>query len=216
MGDDLWIHQYIGCQTEINLGTPVQIDLRSGLPWDGKVCIALDPETATYFTIHLRIPSWAERFVIRINGQPYPIQSHSETKSKESPASGYDPGQAWFLPIRRVWSPGDVLEIDLEMQVVLRRAFPRLHDHKNKAVLTRGPLVYCLESVDNPGVDIFTAHLNPSSVGANASCVAFLPTLLGGTKVITGETTDGKDLVFIPYFLWANRVESQMTVWVNS
>ncbi|MBE3040579.1 MAG: glycoside hydrolase family 127 protein [Chloroflexi bacterium] len=214
--NELWIHQYIGCQTEINLGTPVKIDLQSGLPWDGKVRIVLDPETATDFTIHLRIPSWTERFVIHINGQTNPIQFHSPTVSKEMPASGYDPRQAWFLPVRRVWSPGDVLEVELEMQVTLRRASPRLHGHKNKVTLTRGPLVYCLESVDNPGVDIFSSRLNPSSVVDHASSVTSLPALLGGTKVITGKTTDGKNLTFIPYLLWANRGESQMTVWVNS
>lgn len=159
--NELWIHQYIGCQTEINLGTPVKIDLQSGLPWDGKVRIVLDPETATDFTIHLRIPSWAERFVIHINGQTNPIQFHSPTVLKEMPASGYDPRQAWFLPVRRVWSPGDVLEVELEMQVTLRRASPRLLGHKNKTALTRGPLVYCLESVDNPGVDIFNARSTP-------------------------------------------------------
>lgn len=214
--NELWIHQYIGCQTEINLGTPVKIDLRSGLPWDGNVRIVLDPETTADFTIHLRIPSWAERFVIRINGQSNPIHFPSPTMSKEIPASGYDPCQAWFLPVRRVWSPGDVLEVEFGMQVILRRASPRLHGHKNKATLTRGPLAYCLESVDNPDVDIFTARLDPSSVEGHASCGTVLPTLLGGTKVITGKTTDGKDLTFIPYFLWANRGESQMTVWVNS
>jgi hypothetical protein len=62
-----------------------------------------------------------------------------------------------------------------------------------------------------PLVDIFTACLDPSSLQTD-----FSPTLLGGTQIITGKTTDGKNLTFIPYFLWANRGESQMTVWVNA
>jgi len=210
----LWIHQYIGCQTEINLGAKVKIDLQSGLPWDGKVRINLDPETATDFTTHLRIPSWAEGFVIRINGQPYPIQSKPQTQIKEIPASGYDPRQAWFLSLQRIWSPGDVVEVEFEMKVNLRCASPRLHGHKSKTALTRGPLVYCLESIDNPDVDIFTAHLDPSTF-VDGSSVTFIPTLMGGIKVLMGKTIEGKNLTFIPYFLWANRGESQMTVWVN-
>jgi DUF1680 family protein len=209
--NELWIHQYIGCQTEIDLGAQVKIDLQSSLPWDGKARIVLDPKTATDLTIHLRIPSWAELFVVRINGQPYPIQSYSPTKSKEKPASGYDPRQAWFLPVRRFWSPGDVVELEFEMQVILRRASPRLHGHKNKVALTRGPLVYCLENVDNPNVDIFTTRLDPSSLETD-----FSQTLLEGTQMIAGKSTDGKDLTFIPYFLWANRGESQMSVWINA
>jgi DUF1680 family protein len=105
-GTDLWIHQYIGCRTEMDLDTQVRIYLQSGLPWDGKVHIALDPKTPSNFTMHLRIPSWADRFDIRINGQPYPVQPKSPIKCKESPASGYDPRRAWFLPIQRVWSSG--------------------------------------------------------------------------------------------------------------
>jgi DUF1680 family protein len=83
--------------------------------------------------------------------------------------------------------------------------------HAGKVTVTRGPLVYCLESVDNPGVDIFTAQLDPASLRDE-----FIPDLLGGCVIIHGKTTDGKALKFIPYFLWANRGESQMTVWVNS
>ena len=129
---------------------------------------------------------------------------------KEIPASGYDPFQAWFLPIRRIWSAGDVLEVEFKMQILLRQASPRLHGHSGKVALTRGPLVYCLESVDNPDVDLFTTRIDPQSL---QTC--FLPSLLGGTQVVTGKTTTGIDLKFIPYFLWANRGESQMSVWVT-
>ena len=208
---ELWIHQYIGCQTEMNLGTVVKIELQSNLPWDGIVRILLNPEASTDFTIHLRIPSWVERYVIRINKEPFPIRVHSSTIFKEMPASGYDPRQAWFLSINRAWSAGDVLEIEFEMSITFRRASPLLRGHKNKVALTLGPLVYCLESLDNPGVDIFTEQLDPSSLRK-----MFSPTLLEGTVICTGKTTEGKDLTFIPYFLWANRGESQMTVWVNA
>lgn len=214
--NELWIHQYIGCQTEIFLGTPVKIDMRSDLPWDGKVRIVLEPVIATDLTLHLRIPSWADKFDIYINGQSTRIQFHPVTVVKEKPASGIDPRKAWFLPVRRVWSPGDMLEIIFEMKVNLRCPSHRLRHHKNKVALTRGPLVYCLESVDNPGVNIFTTRLDRSSLEDDFSSVTFLPTLLGGTNIIIGKTTEGKNLTFIPYFLWANRGESQMTVWVNN
>jgi hypothetical protein len=65
--------------------------------------------------------------------------------------------------------------------------------------------------VDNPGVDIFSAQLDPASLHAE-----FIPDLLGGCIVIHGKTIDGRPLKFIPYFLWANRGVSQMTVWVNA
>ena len=97
------------------------------------------------------------------------------------------------------------------MSIKLQHAHPKVKGHAGKAAITRGPLVYCLESLDNPDVDIFTARLDPSSLRDE-----FIPELLGGCAVIHGKTMDGKPLKFIPYFLWANRGESQMTVWVNS
>ncbi len=51
---------------------------------------------------------------------------------------------------------------------------------------------------------IFAIHPNPE-----------LAALMDGCVVIHGKTNDGKPLKFIPYFLWGNRAESQMTVWVN-
>jgi DUF1680 family protein len=96
------------------------------------------------------------------------------------------------------------------MSIQLRRAHPKVKGHDGKVAITRGPLVYCLESVDNADVDIFTVQLDPSSLRDE-----FVPGLLGGMFVIYGKTIDAKPLKFIPYFLWANRGESQMTVWVN-
>ena len=60
-------------------------------------------------------------------------------------------------------------------------------------------------------MDIFTAELDPSSLRDE-----IVPDLSGGCVVIHGKTTNGNPLKFIPYFLWANRGESQMTVWVNA
>jgi len=93
----------------------------------------------------------------------------------------------------------------------LRSAHPSVSGHAGKVALTRGPLVYCLESTDNPDIDIFSTRLDSSSPRDE-----FVPDLLGGCVVIFSRTWDGKPLKFIPYFLWGNRGESQMTVWVNS
>jgi DUF1680 family protein len=67
-----------------------------------------------------------------------------------------------------------------------------------------------LESVDNLGLDLFQARIDPSSVRGE-----FDPDLLGGIWVVRGRTADGEAFKAIPYALWANRGESQMTVWVG-
>ena len=109
------------------------------------------------------------------------------------------------------WSPeGENLGYNFDMSIQVRRAHPKVKGHEGKVAVTRGPLVYCLESVDSPGIDIFTAQIDPSSLSDE-----FLPDLLGGCVIIHGKTTDGRSLKFIPFFLWANRGDYPMTVWVN-
>src|SRR5215207_199220 len=195
-GDNLWIHQYISSETTVDVGVPVKVRIESELPWGGKVRIFIKPEQKTEFTLNLRMPSWI-------------VSNPSDTLST---ASGYDPRESNYQTIRRVWtSDVETLDFNFDMFIKLRRAHPKVRGHAGKVTITRGPLVYCLESVDNPDIDIFAVHLDPASLRDE-----FVPDLLDGCIVIHAKTLDGRPLKFIPYFLWANRGESQMTVWVNS
>lgn len=224
--NDIWIHQYIGGETTVN---DVRIKIESDFPWNGKVLIYVDPTEKRKFKIHFRAPSWhpvpavniyapirervaetaEEHFphTVGLSNAAYDALQHLQERT----ASGYDPRVSFFFWSKRTWSPGDILEFNFDMSIQLRRADPKVQGHAGKVAVTRGPLVYCLESVDNPGVDIFSAQLDPASLKDE-----FVPDLLGGCVVLHGETTDGRPLKFIPYFLWANRGESQMTVWVHS
>ena len=208
--DSLTIHQLIGSSLRIELaGTEVSVEMISALPWDGNVTIRLQPETPTEFTVALRIPSWAaDTAQVQFNQQPVelpPIPAGLETT-----ACGYDPRLSRFVTLCRRWSAGDEVTLQLELPITLQRAHPKVKGHAGKAALTRGPLVYCLESVDNPGLDIFNARLRPDSLRAE-----YHPDLLGGIIVLNGETETGAPVTAIPYHLWGNRGESQMNVWVN-
>ena len=77
---------------------------------------------------------------------------------------------------------------------------------------SRGPLVYCMESVDNPGVSVPGAVLDTGS----PLVTRWSPGLCGGACLIEGKDPSGRDLVFIPYYAWANRGPSSMEVWVRS
>jgi DUF1680 family protein len=226
--NEIWIHQYVSSEATIDIGVPVRVKIESELPWNGKVLIHVEPAEKRKFILHLRIPSWNPSAIIHIYE---PVEekmvrnseehfSHTMNSAglresveylKQTTASGYDPRVGWFTNVDRTWSTGDILEFNFETSIKLRHAHPKVKGHKGKVALTRGPLVYCLESVDNPSVDIFTAQLDPSTLSEE-----FVPNLLDGCVVLHGKTIDGKPLKFIPYFLWANRGESQMTVWVNA
>jgi DUF1680 family protein len=114
------------------------------------------------------------------------------------------------LPIRRIWQPGDLLEIEFEMAINLRATHHKVRSTMGKIALSYGPLVYCLESIDNPDVNIFEARLDPASLNIEIG-----DKLFGGITTMRGQTIEGRPLKFIPYYLWANRGESSMTVYVN-
>ncbi len=194
--NNIWVHQFVGNETTVDTGVPVRLKIESELPWQGKVKIHVQPEQEAEFTLHVRVPSWI--------GPPL--------TGDQGPASGYDPRQAGCESIRRAWNlEGETVEFDFDTTIRLRQAHPKVKRHEGRVAVTRGPLVYCLESVDHPGMDIFTAQLDSSTLHEE-----FVRDLLGGCVVIHGRTFDGKTLKFIPYFLWGNRGESQMTVWVHS
>lgn len=209
----IWIHQYIGAQASFNLGSEVEITIASKLPWDGKVQIKVDPAASAEFTLNVRLPSWNTKpaaITVWKGPGPLPIPVEGQTIPGEATAQGYDPRLSRFLPVQRVWTQGDWVEIIFDLPVTLRHAHPKVKGHQHKVAVTRGPLVYCLESLDNPGLDIFSARLEPSSLQ-----VEWDENLFGGITVLRGRSKEGPALTFIPYHLWANRGKSQMTVWVN-
>lgn len=62
---------------------------------------------------------------------------------------------------------------------------------------SRGPLVYCFESVDNLGINLMKAVLDPASLK-----IGVLHPDLDGVYAIQGRTTEGERLTTIPYYLW--------------
>lgn len=208
--DNLWVHQYIGCHAELDGAASIKINLQSNLPWDGKIRLVLNLAASAELTIWFRIPSWVDKYKIIINGQVFDCPVVQVKKAVEIPATGIDPRLSSYLPIRRTWNSGDEVAIEFSTPIMLRKTSNRIRNCRGKIAITRGPLVYCLESCDNPGLDLFTTRLDPASLQYE-----FSPNLLEGTGIITGKTREGLDLIFIPYHLWANRGESLMNTWIN-
>ena len=205
--NELWIHQYISSQYENDFA---KIELHSELPWTGKAKITVTPISSAEFTLNLRIPSWCgtETSHIACNGELVPVSSALQPREKT--ASGYDPRESGWLNIQCTWNSGAVIELDFEMPIHLRRAHPKVKEHQGKVAVTRGALVYCLEDIDNPNVNILNGKVDTTSLQP-----VFDESLLGGIMKIEAKSTTGHPLTFIPYHLWGNRGESTMTVWVN-
>jgi hypothetical protein len=181
----------------------------SKLPWFGEVSVKIDRQQEEEFTVYLRVPSWSGGLSVSVNGSSLEFEL-PEKNVDIMTASGYDPRDSWYLPIRRIWQPGDLLEIEFDMAINLRATHHKVKSTLGQIAVSRGPLVFCLESIDNPDVNIFKSRLNPASLITD-----FDQKLFGGITTLCGQTVEGRPLTFIPYYLWANRGESKMTVYVN-
>lgn len=221
--DQIRIHQYISSELQDQLIQPgdgsearVGIQIDSGFPYDPLVHLKITDLSSSRknltvpFTIQLRQPSWMSGMHATINGVPEISYTSTPANANVTTASGFDPRTSGYYALHRDWVVGDEIFIQFEMPILARRAHPKVKGHRGKVAITCGPLVYCLESVDNPKVDIFNVKLDIASLEPVETRSA-----LGSVLNIHARSRDGKPLTFIPYFLWGNRGESQMTVWVR-
>ncbi|UCE46971.1 MAG: glycoside hydrolase family 127 protein, partial [Phycisphaerales bacterium] len=215
-----WIHHY-GANVfdgELADGRGLKFTQETDYPWDGKVRITLDAvEADRAFSIRLRIPGWAQDAKLTVNGR----------------AAGADCKPASYAAVERNWAAGDVIELQMRMPVRMIVADPRIEHTRNQAAVMRGPIVYCLESVDLPaGIAIEDVYLLPDNANWKAR---HEPDLLGGLTVLTTqalviEKSTHQDIggyrqvrsglvrnvgiTMIPYYAWNNREEPKMAVWL--
>jgi DUF1680 family protein len=208
VGDNaLHVAQYVTSDIDLDWG---RVAVDSGLPWRGAVRLRVERAAPQRTTLSLRLPAWSDAYELRLNGGPIQPDGVTESGSIHPTACGYAPHGARALPVSRVWLPGDVLDLALGMPIRLHRQHRNVPGCGGMNAVSRGPLVYCLESVDNP-LDIFDVVVERASLTPADDAA-----LLGGICKIDGCTVDGAPLTFIPYMLWGNRGPSLMTVFVTA
>ncbi len=218
--EGIWLHLYARSDLDLTLddGRSVKIAQRTDYPWDGA--IALTVEGSGEFSLFLRIPAWATDASVTVGGEP---------------VAGVTPGQ--YLEIRRNWTPGDTIALDVPMPVRTLVSHPNLFENRGRIAVTRGPLLYCLEQAGNDGIDPRDARLAASS----EFTVEHKDDLLGGVTVLRTtvaveepaadwehvlylQASEAPDRVsagtrtieLIPYFAWANREAGPMQVWLRT
>ena len=136
-----------------------------------------------------------------------------------------------YAHIKRAWQNGDVVELTLPMPVERIEAHPSVGADRGLVALQRGPVVYCLEEVDNDPV------LNDIVLPSRAKFT--VKTLRGrlGKMVVVGAKAwrsanagwenelyraerparrESTEIRAMPYSLWDNRKPGEMIVWMRS
>lgn len=111
------------------------------------------------------------------------------------------------------------------------RANPKVREDIGKVALMRGPVVYCLEEADNgPDLHLFRLGEQPDFK------ICYQPDLLDGIMTVRAsaqrlcprswedgelyasgksESYEEKELLWIPYYAWANRQSGELMVWIR-
>jgi hypothetical protein len=214
----LFVNLYAAGEATVTIsdGKAVKISQDTNYPWDGRIRLTLNPAKPCDFELCVRIPGWAL-------GRPVPGDLYRFANPKAAPVTlkvngapvAAEPGKDGYVHLERSWQAGDLVELDLPMPVRRVLAHERVEANTGKVALMRGPVVYCLEGVDNKDLDLCKLSLHRS-----ANLVAEQRAkLLDGVTVIRGRGLDENEtpveLTAIPYFAWANREKGPMTVWIK-
>lgn len=211
---EIWLNLFIGNETAFELkGTPVGLKVDTDFPWDGTVKIEVNPEKATPFDFHLRIPGWVTNtpmpgnlytpvnnefpiFDIQINGMPV------EFDKKDG-----------YAVLSRTWQKGDIITYTLPMPVRELQARPEVTANTNRVALQRGPLVYCVEGTDNDG--IISTLVLPSNAEFRVEDYKVLKEPVKAIRFSGMKSGEKTEAVAIPYYTWANRGKNEMQVWIK-
>lgn len=200
-------------ETTVN-GKPFRINQLTDYPWAGDIDIAVYPGSARTLEILIRIPGWvynkpvpSDLYYFKDTGEADWKVTVNDEEYKGVITNGY-------ISIEREWKDGDIISLTLPMLIHMVEANDNVETNRNRVALQRGPLVWCLEEVDNPdGVFNMMIPEETEFQFITGNEMPFGEGVIEGT-VFDKEGNDVK-LRAIPYAFWANRGKGEMAVWMN-
>lgn len=222
--NNLYVNLFMSNNSEVKLPVAkVNILQSTDYPWKGNVEIKIDPERDAKFALHIRIPGWAGKEPVPgtlysfADGKVYQV-----TLSLNGKPLQYDLVKGYAV-IDRIWKKGDRLTLDVPMEVRKVLANDQVKDDKGRFAFQRGPIVYCLEGPDNRDSVVQDILVDKNAIPS----MTFKPNMLNGIELLTvsGTSTSrqvnsdelikvNQEVRAIPYYAWANRGPSEMTVWI--
>jgi DUF1680 family protein len=217
--DGVYVHLYDNSEMNWHLqdGTPLQIRQSTNYPWNGEVKIAVTPSTSKDFVVYLRIPGWSRNTIVKVNGRPV-----------ENARPGH------YLAVRRQWAQNDTIELTFDMTTRMLEANPAVNEDRGRIAFQRGPVVYCMEHIDQADPQRARNLVGYSVSLHGQTATRFEPSLLEGVVVLEhpgsvaqldtaqalyAPVTEARKpeasattLKLIPYYAWANRTPAAMQV----
>jgi DUF1680 family protein len=195
---NLWVHLF--ASSRVRAGD-LEVEVDTDMPWSGRATITVLDAPEREVALFVRGPVWSTAdFAGRYREE------------------------------RRIWRAGDALSFDLEITPHLLAASPRVESTRGSLAVWCGPFVYCFEGIDNPDVgDLRDLALTDDAtfgpvpgpavlgdvVALRGAAAALEPDRLYRPVASSPGATRPVTITAIPYYAWANRGPSPMTIWVS-
>lgn len=224
-GNSIYVNLFMQSEGSMDInGQKVTISQQNNYPWQCDLKFIIQTKRKNDFEMKIRIPGWAR-------GEAMPTDLYSFTNLQDSKPAILVNGKPeeyvadkGYAVLKRSWKNGDVIELNLPMEIQKVASNNNVRDNIGKLAIQRGPLMYCAEGIDNngktsnillPGNSSFTFNNEPGLLNGVISLEAKLPVVnIDESKNEINTTQQGVKL--IPYFSWANRGKSEMNVWFPS
>ncbi|MCM8759525.1 MAG: glycoside hydrolase family 127 protein [Candidatus Omnitrophica bacterium] len=207
--NEIWVNLYDTNQAKLKLAdeNTVLVDMKTDYPWSGKVKIDIKKHNNDRIKIHLRIPEWSDKTEVRFDDKVFNAEKSSY----------------FTLEISQSCS----IDIEFDVKAEIYHSNPAVESDKNCVAICRGPLVYCLEGVDN-NFDLFNFFLPQQCFQQQRDENFFNFVTVHGYGFLNTDTDflyrkgtphyRFKEVKFkaVPYFSWANRKKSSMILWIGS
>lgn len=213
--DGIQLHQYASAtiSTDLPGRRRVALEVETDYPWDGLITVRVRDTGGGPWTLALRVPEWAGRATLH-----HP--------------SGDQVADGGMVRVRRVWEVGDEVRLQLPVRPRWIRPDPRIDAVRAAVTVERGPVVYCLESVDQPDLSLddvaadtskLPVEADPSGLPEPARALRCdgldraepsKPWPYSPPRAHRSNSAAPATLTWIPYYLWGNRGLSTMRVWV--
>lgn len=217
--NDIYINLFAAGDAVIKTASgEVKINQATNYPWDGEIKFKITGVKGAAGVIKIRIPGWAQNIPVPSN--LYAFEGNEKGKISIS-VNGKEQAadiQNGYVVISGAGKEGDEIILNLPMEVKKITANENVEYLKDKIALQRGPVVYCLEGIDQNDKHVFNFY-SPSLKKLD---IKFEKDFLGGVVTISGsgKSLKGTDkysspsFKAIPYYAWNNRGTGEMVVWI--
>jgi DUF1680 family protein len=231
--EGVWVNLYGGSVLDTKLpdGSPVKLTQKTGYPWDGRVRLTVQKAPSGPLALRLRIPGWVRRAAVRVNGSS--ARARVEPGTYLAVRRTWKPGDAVELdlpmPVRLMEAHPRVRSLRGKVGVVRG---PVVYCLESRDL----PSGVGLDDVAIPPGIVLTPRFGKDLLGgvtvltgeavrgrprpaeqAPAADASWTNRLYSQREPAAPKEARGQgiDVMLIPYYAWANRGLSEMTVWMS-